>query len=89
MLSGALRGCGQQKWGVVANGVSNWVVGRGLEALLAFRLGWGAAGLWWGLAAASALQTLLLAALVALFDWDRQTRRAQRLVRSLSSLERR
>lgn len=55
-----------------------------LQVLLAFRLGWGVAGLWWALAASSVLQTAVLAALGLRLGWQRETERARRLVRQLS-----
>lgn len=84
LLSGILRGSGRQKVGAVVNGVSNYAVGLPLQLLLAFRLGHGVAGLWWGIAAAATLQAAVLAVLVSRFDWNRETARSARLVRHLS-----
>ena len=86
MLSGVLRGTRRQKEGAIANACCNWAVGVPLQVLLAFRLGWGVAGLWWALAASSVLQTSVLAALAWRLEWNHETTRARRLVRRLSSV---
>lgn len=84
MLSGIMRGCGRQKAGAWVNGLTNYAVGLPLQLLFAFRLRGGVTGLWWGLAAAAALQALVLAALVSRFDWRQEADRADVLVRHLS-----
>lgn len=84
VLMGVLRGTGRQQYGVWAN-LGAKATGLALEVLLAFRLGWGAVGLWWGLATASVVQTLALVLVVASYDWHHETRRAGALVRRLSS----
>jgi MATE family multidrug resistance protein len=42
-------------------GVGYWVIGLGSAWLFGFWLGWGAAGLWWGLALGLAFTAALLA----------------------------
>lgn len=51
VAAGALRGAGDTRWPLVSNVVGHYLVGVPLGALLAFALGWGAVGLWWGLSA--------------------------------------
>lgn len=49
--AGALRGAGDTRSGLYANVVGHYFVGLPLAAILAFVLGHGAPGLWWGLSA--------------------------------------
>lgn len=49
VLTGALRGAGKTKQALYANLVGHWAVGLPAGCFLAFHLGWGAPGLWWGL----------------------------------------
>jgi MATE family multidrug resistance protein len=49
VAGGALRGAADTRFASMANVVSHWCVGLPLALLLAFGLGRGAAGLWWGL----------------------------------------
>jgi MATE family multidrug resistance protein len=83
-LSGVLRGCGRQRAGAAVNAVSNWAVGLTAQWVLAFRLGWGAGGLWWGLAGMALVQAAMLAAVVLSSDWGQERRRAARLLRRMS-----
>ncbi|KAL4448503.1 hypothetical protein ABPG75_005722 [Micractinium tetrahymenae] len=85
LLSGILRGCGQQKIGAGVNAAANYAAGLPFMLLLAFRLRLGVAGLWWGIAAAAALQAAVMAVLVSRFDWKREAARAAKLVRHLST----
>lgn len=84
LLTGILRGSGRQQLGVWTNGAANYMVGLPASCVLAFHLGAGLAGLWWGMAAAAVLQATVLAILVSRFDWGREVRRADKLVRHLS-----
>ena len=49
--AGALRGAGDTRGPMLANLLGFWSFGLPLSLLLTFRLDWGPAGLWWGLAA--------------------------------------
>lgn len=49
VAAGALRGTGNTRTPMLCNLVFYWFVGLPLGALLCFRFGWGAAGLWTGL----------------------------------------
>lgn len=51
VAAGALRGAGDTRWPLLANLFGHYAVGVPLGAGLAFGLGWGASGLWWGLSA--------------------------------------
>ncbi len=50
IASHALRGLRDTAMPLVIAGVGYWIVGLGSSYVLAFPLGWGAVGLWWGLA---------------------------------------
>lgn len=84
VLAGVLRGCGRQLFGAVANFVVNWGLGLAAVMFFAFKLKLGAAGLWWGLCLASYMQFLVLAVLVARFDWGDESRRSLRMLRCAS-----
>lgn len=58
--SGALRGAGDTRWSFVIHLASHWGVGFPLALLLAFPVGLGAAGLWWGLTGGLAFAALCL-----------------------------
>ena len=47
---GVLRGIGRTRPAMFFNLVAYWVLGLPIGAWLAFRQGWGLAGVWWGLA---------------------------------------
>jgi len=62
VAAGALRGAGDVRFAFVANVAGHWLVGFPLALLLAFRLGLGAAGLWWGLLAGLVVVSIALLA---------------------------
>jgi MATE family multidrug resistance protein len=49
---GVLRGTGDTRVPMLANLVGYWGIGLPLSLWLAFRRGWGPAGMWWGMAVA-------------------------------------
>lgn len=49
VTTGALRGAGDTKTPMLANGVAYWLIGIPLGCFLCFRLHWGAVGIWTGL----------------------------------------
>jgi MATE family multidrug resistance protein len=49
VVSGALRGAGNTRTPMLCNLVFYWFIGLPLGAVLCFRFGWGAPGLWVGL----------------------------------------
>lgn len=51
VASGALRGAGDTRWPLFSNLVGHYAIGLPTSIALAFGLGWGATGLWWGLSA--------------------------------------
>lgn len=51
VAAGGLRGAGDTRWPLASKVVGHYLVGVPLAAALAFGLGWGAVGLWWGLSA--------------------------------------
>jgi MATE family multidrug resistance protein len=62
------RGCGRQYLGVAIVSVS-WVTGVPLCYLFAFHFGWGAAGLYAGLAASTAIVLPIFAVVLRRFPW--------------------
>jgi len=60
VAAGILRGTGDTRAPMVAMVVGFWLVGLPLSIWLGFGRGWGAAGLWWGLALGLAAVALLL-----------------------------
>lgn len=61
IASHALRGLKDAAVPLVIAGVGYWVIGLGSGYVMGFRFGWGAAGLWWGLAIGLAFTATLLA----------------------------
>jgi len=66
VASGALRGAGNTRTPMLCNLVCYWVIGLPVGALLCFRYGWGASGLWVGLCFG-----LVLIGSALLFVWRR------------------
>ena len=60
VAAGVLRGTGDTRMPMLVNVLGFWVLGCPLSLLLAFRLGWGPRGLWWGLATGIAVVAILL-----------------------------
>ena len=60
VAAGALRGAGDVRFAFVVNVAAHWLVGLPLSIYLAFFLGWGARGLWWGLMAGLAVVAVFL-----------------------------
>ena len=60
VASGALRGLKDTRVPFLIATFGYWVVGFGVAAGLAFGAGWGAPGLWWGLAAGLAVVAVLM-----------------------------
>lgn len=71
VAGGALRGAGDVKFAFYVNVAAHWLVGLPLALWLAFRAGYGARGIWFGLLAGLAIVALLLA-----WRFVRITRRA-------------
>lgn len=60
----AAAGAGKQGVGAITNLASYWIFGIPLAAFLAFKMHWGAHGLWWGLVTTNIMQVRALAALL-------------------------
>lgn len=56
VCAGIVRGCGRQSLGAKINLISYWVLGTPLCYTLAFKVGLGVQGLWWGLTIATTFQ---------------------------------
>jgi MATE family multidrug resistance protein len=81
VMSKVIYGAGRQGTGSLVNFVCFWLVGLPLAGLLGLRLGFGAVGLWQAMAVSSALQAVVMAALVGSFDWKKESARAMGRVR--------
>ena len=68
VATGALRGLGDTKLPMIVNFCGYWLLGLPAGYVLCFRMGFGIAGLWWGLTAA-----LILISLVLLMEWQRKS----------------
>lgn len=62
IAAGALRGAGDVRFSFVTNVIAYWAIGLPIALALGFRVGWGAAGLWWGLTAGLVLVAFVLTA---------------------------
>jgi len=60
VAAGVLRGVGDTRAPMWINMLGFWILGIPFSLLFGFGLGWGAAGLWWGLAAGLAAVSILL-----------------------------
>ncbi len=67
VTTGALRGLGDTRTPMIVNLVGHWIIGLPLAYTLCFHYGWGAQGLWMGLAAG-----LIVTGLVLLAVWHRR-----------------
>ena len=61
IASHALRGLKDAVVPLVIAGIGYWLIGLGTGYVFGFRFGWGAPGLWWGLAIGLAFTAMLLA----------------------------
>ena len=69
VATGALRGLGNTRTPMIVNVIGHWILGLPLAYVLAFRYGFGAHGLWIGLATG-----LIITGAVLLGVWHRQSR---------------
>ena len=67
--TGALRGLGNTRTPMIVNVIGHWILGLPLGYVLAFRYGWGAQGLWTGLAFG-----LIVTGAILLGVWHKQSR---------------
>lgn len=71
VASGCLRGAGETRGPMLANLVAHWGFGMPLAWALAFPVGLGAAGLWWGLTGGLVVAAMWLAVLFLRGGWRR------------------
>jgi multidrug resistance protein, MATE family len=71
VAGGALRGAGDTRSSFFANAIAHWTVGLPLGYWLAFKLGMGIDGLWWGVTASLTVAAVLLSWLFVRGDWRR------------------
>jgi MATE family multidrug resistance protein len=72
VATGALRGLGETRMPMLVNLVAHWAVGLPVSYTLCFALGYGVAGLWWGLSLG-----LILCGIVLTAVWARRVRAYQ------------
>ncbi|CAI9752975.1 unnamed protein product [Fraxinus pennsylvanica] len=77
VLSGVARGCGWQHIGAYVNLGSYYIVGIPVALLLGFVFHFKGEGLWSGLVAGAAVQSLLLALITCLTNWEKQAMEAR------------
>eukprot|EP00727_Mastigamoeba_balamuthi_P001511 m51a1_g11357 hypothetical protein (509) ;mRNA; r:10715-12731 len=70
VLSGVMKGCGMQRMGAAVNFVVFYVVCLPLSAVVALRLRWGVAGIFWTMGLGVALQLVVFAARIWTMDWE-------------------
>jgi len=75
VATGALRGLGDTNLPMVVNFVGYWLLGLPVGYILCFRMGFGVAGLWWGLTFA-----LVGISIVLLMAWQKKTASAAHIV---------
>ncbi|CAM6093504.1 unnamed protein product [Calypogeia fissa] len=72
VLSGVTRGSGNQALGAYTNLAAFYIVGLPLAIMLAFHYNLSGKGLWIGMIAALAVQTLALGAMAMFSNWEKQ-----------------
>jgi MATE family multidrug resistance protein len=73
VTTGALRGLGETRMPMIVNLVGHWVLGLPVSYTLCFVLGYGVAGLWWGLSLG-----LIACGIVLTIVWAQRVRAYQR-----------
>ncbi|BFG14630.1 hypothetical protein CerSpe_009040 [Prunus speciosa] len=76
VLSGVIRGSGQQKIGAYVNLGAYYLMGIPTSVVLAFVLHLGGKGLWIGIIVALFSQTLFLAIIITRTDWEKEVKKA-------------
>ncbi|KAK6921665.1 Multi antimicrobial extrusion protein [Dillenia turbinata] len=77
VLSGVARGCGWQHIGAFVNLGAFYLFGIPIAAILAFWVQFRGKGLWVGIQAGAALQTILLLVITSCTDWKKQAVKAR------------
>ncbi|XP_031572002.1 multidrug and toxin extrusion protein 2-like, partial [Actinia tenebrosa] len=72
VCSGIVRGCGQQRIGVIINLISYDFIGLPLAVVLAFVVDMRLSGMWWGLTGGLLVQTSLYIILLSCTNWTKQ-----------------
>ncbi|PRQ37514.1 putative multi antimicrobial extrusion protein [Rosa chinensis] len=86
VLSGVIRGSGQQKIGAYVNLGAYYLLGIPIGLVFAFGLHIGGKGLWIGIVVALFVQALCLAIIVICTDWDKEVKKASDRVHNAVSV---
>jgi MATE family multidrug resistance protein len=72
VFSGIVRGAGRQELGGTVNLTAYYVAGLPTAGILAFRMGFGLMGIWYGLALANLLACCMMGTVVLRIDWEHE-----------------
>ncbi|KAK7282850.1 hypothetical protein RIF29_11936 [Crotalaria pallida] len=81
VLSGVAVGSGRQAMVAYINIGSYYIVGMPLGVLLGWLLPSSIVGMWTGMMSGTVVQTLILAIITIRYDWKKQVRKAQLLIK--------
>lgn len=81
VLSGVAVGSGRQAAVAYINIGSYYIVGMPLGVLLGWLLPSGIIGMWTGMMSGTIVQTLILAIITMRYDWEKEVRKAQILIK--------
>jgi len=79
--NGVLRGSGHQKIGACINFVGYWIIGIPLSVIFCFIFNWNLNGIWFGMATALFIVTVLELIIIYRIDWDEEVQMAAERIR--------